>query len=32
MKTSKLFVAAMFCLTLITSCSDDDDPVIINPE
>ena len=32
MKTSKLFVAAIFCLTLITSCSDDDDPVIINPE
>ncbi len=32
MKTSKLFFAAIFCLTLITSCSDDDDPVIINPE
>ena len=32
MKTSKLFVAAIFCLTLITSCSNDDDPVIINPE
>lgn len=25
MKTSKLFIAALFCLTLITSCSDDDD-------
>ncbi len=25
MKTSKLFIATLFCLTLITSCSDDDD-------
>lgn len=32
MKTSKLFIAAMFCLTLITSCSDDDDnPPPVNP-
>ncbi len=31
MKTSKLFIAAIFCLTLITSCSNDDDnPEIIN--
>ena len=30
MKTSKFFIAAIFCLTLITSCSDDDDPVIVN--
>ncbi len=32
MKTSKLFFAAIFCLTLLTSCSDDDDPVIVNEE
>jgi hypothetical protein len=33
MRTSKLFIGAMFCLTLITSCSDDDEnPVAINPE
>ena len=25
MKTSKLFIATLFCLTFITSCSDDDD-------
>lgn len=25
MKTSKFFIGAMFCLTLVTSCSDDDD-------
>lgn len=32
MKTSKLFIAAIFCLTLITSCSDDDDnPAPVNP-
>lgn len=31
MKTSKFFIAAIFCLTLITSCSDDDDPAPVNP-
>lgn len=31
MKTSKLLIAALFCLTLITSCSDDDDnPAPVN--
>mgnify|MGYP001826269448 CR=1 FL=1 len=33
MKTTKFFIATLFCLTLITSCSDDDDnPAPINPE
>lgn len=32
MKTSKLFLSALFCFTLITSCSDDDNPAPINPE
>lgn len=33
MKTSKFFLSALFCLTLMTSCSDDDDnPEPINPE
>ena len=32
-KTTKIFVSALFCLTLITSCSDDDDnPVEVNEE
>ncbi|WP_188374297.1 hypothetical protein [Winogradskyella haliclonae] len=32
MKTSKLFIVAIFCLTLIISCSDDDDnPAPVNP-
>jgi len=32
MKTSKLFIAALFCLTLITSCSDDDNPTPVLEE
>ncbi len=32
MKTSKLFLSALFCLTLITSCSDDDDPEAVLEE
>jgi hypothetical protein len=32
MKSSKFFISALFCLTLMTSCSDDDDPVIVNEE
>ncbi|WP_179007874.1 type 1 periplasmic binding fold superfamily protein [Winogradskyella forsetii] len=33
MKTSKFFISALFCLTLMTSCSsDDDNPIPINPE
>lgn len=33
MKTSKFFLSAIFCLTLMTSCSDDDNnPAPINPE
>jgi hypothetical protein len=32
-KTTKLFVGALFCLSLITSCSsDDDNPPPVNPE
>ena len=30
MKTSKFFIAAIFCLTLITSCNNDDDPEPVN--
>jgi hypothetical protein len=33
MKTSKFFISALFCITLMASCSDDDDnPPIINAE
>ena len=32
MKTSKLFIAAIFCLSLITSCSSDDDNSSGNPD
>ncbi|MFK7833438.1 MAG: type 1 periplasmic binding fold superfamily protein [Winogradskyella sp.] len=32
MKTSKFFISALFCLTLMTSCEDDDTPIIINEE
>lgn len=32
MKTSKLFLSALFCLTLITSCSDDDTPTAVLEE
>ena len=30
MKTTKLFIMAIFCLTLITSCNNDDDPEPVN--
>ena len=30
MKTSKFFIVAIFCLTLITSCNNDDDPEPVN--
>ena len=30
MKTTKLFIMAIFCLTLITSCNNDDDPEQVN--
>ncbi len=30
MKASKFFIGALFCLTLVTSCSDDDDPDPVN--
>ncbi|GAA4971071.1 hypothetical protein GCM10023315_21340 [Algibacter aquimarinus] len=32
MKTSKFILGALFCLTLITSCSDDDDPIPVLEE
>ena len=32
MKTSKLFIATLFCFTLITSCSDDDNPTPVLEE